>query len=148
MADIVSISALVNDALDKSYNKTAQKVLAQIDMLTNSPTSQLQRALAELDLEADRLEKENKRMTSDNLQLLKTLDVIEQTYTMVAALIQANDEAVQASGTGLAIPAVTAKVFVALSAELIGQQKDPLSPQALAFYVETLQRLNIPWRIP
>jgi hypothetical protein len=73
--------------------------------------------------------------------------MVEKTYEATAMLIQSADNKVQAGGASLAVPAVTAKVFNNLAQSRIQLGIDPLSPQALSFYLSTLKDLNVPWRI-
>lgn len=148
MADPISISDFANLALDKAYNATAGRMLAQIQLLTNSPTSALQKALAELDQETTRLEEQHLPLGTDNAVLLKTLQVVERTFEATASLIQANDNKIQASGAAIAVPAVTAKVWLTLSNAAVLSGADPLSPVALAEYIAILRERGIIWRIP
>lgn len=140
--DMISITELVNQALDKSYLKTAGPVLKQVNAICNAPGSPLQAALKELESEATRLEQLGAPLLPDNAVLLKTLATVEKIYETTALLIQAQASNIQAGGASLAIPAVTAKVFTGLSSSQI----DPLSPQALNFYLSTLKQKGITWR--
>jgi hypothetical protein len=147
MADFVSINELANLALDKIYRQTAGPVLKQIYAISNAPSSPLQQALRELDEEAQRLEAIGAPLLPDNAVLSKALGILEKTYDATAMLIQAADNKVEAGGRGVAVPALTAKVFNSLSQDQIQRGIDPLSPQALNFYLSTLKDHNIPWRL-
>jgi hypothetical protein len=140
----VLITELVNLTLDKLYRQTAIPVLEQIDRLCNAPNSPLQNALRELDAETERLALAGEPLHAQNAVLEKTLRTVQQVYEATAMLIEANAGRVQASGAGVAIPAVTAKVFPSLTQG----QSDILSPQATQRYLDKLQQSNIPWRVP
>lgn len=142
MSEPISITEQVNLALDKLYRQTAGPVLKQVYRLCNAPGSPLQLALQELEAEATRLEQAQLPLLPDNAVLLKTLSIMEKVYDTTALLMQSQAAKVQAGGASLAVPAVTAKVFGKLSS----QQIDPLSPQALSFYLSTLKQNNITWR--
>jgi hypothetical protein len=146
MADPISVTQLVNEALDKVYQQTAGPLLKQVEALTNSPSSPLQQALRKLDEEAQRLEEAGERMPEDNAVLQQTLAVVQQTYILVGSLIQSQAPKVQSGGVQLAIPAVTAKVFMPITQFLLGQQVNPVSPQALNMYLAKFQQNNIHWR--
>lgn len=148
MPDPISITALANALLDRLYNQTAGRMLQQIQALTNSPTSAMQKALKELDAEADRLDNDDKRMERDNAALEKALRENEQALETTRVLIQANDNTIQASGQSVAVPATTAKVFQAITAALVAQGIDPLSPRGLSEYRRLIQQANIIWNIP
>jgi hypothetical protein len=141
-----TISDYINNALDAGYARVMNPVNKQIDALTKAPGSQLQRALKELEQEADRLEVDGKPMKADNPVLKETLRIIEQTFATVATLIQANDNQVEASGEVIAVPSVTAKVFLPLAGEMIKQGVDPVSSKALTFYREQIKRKGIKWK--
>lgn len=147
MNELISINELANLALDKLYLHTAGPVLKQIDAITNAPNSPLQQALRELEDEAQRLEASDMPLLPSNAVLLKVLGILEKTYEATAMLIQSADNKVEAGGRSIAVPAVTAKVFNNLSQSQIRQGIDPLSPQALSFYLSTLKDMNVPWRL-
>jgi hypothetical protein len=141
-----TISDYINNALDAGYARVMNPVNKQIDALTKAPNSQLQRALKALEEEADRLEANGKPMKADNPVLKETLRVIEQTFATVATLIQANDNQIEASGEVIAVPSVTAKVFLPLAGEMIKQGVDPVSAKALTFYREQIKKRGIKWQ--
>lgn len=146
MAEPTSIQELVNQALDKLYKQTAGPVLKQVYTLTHAPNSPLQKGLRELEDECQRLEQAGAPLLPDNAVLLKTLATMEKTYEFTAALIQSADDKVQGSGAALAVNAVTAKVFSPLAQSQIQQGLDPLSPQALNFYLSTIKKNGLTWR--
>jgi len=146
MADPISIRDYADLALRKAYNKTAGRVSAQIHLLTTAPTSQLQKALAELDQEVQRLEDKEESIKPDNAVLLKVMEVMRGTFKTVAFLIDANSQAIQASGVAVAIPTVTAKVFLPLANHQVGIGHDPVSSIALAEYRNVLFSKGIPWK--
>jgi hypothetical protein len=145
MSENLTISDYINNALDAGYNRVMNPVNKQIDALTKAPGSQLQRALKALEEEADRLEVDGKPMKADNPVLKETMNVIEQTFATVATLIQANDNQIEASGSVIAVPSVTAKVFLPLAGEMIKRGVDPVSGKALAFYREQIKKRGIKW---
>jgi len=147
MANLVSINEIANLMLDKLYKQTAGPVLKQVYAISNAPSSPLQQALRELDAEAQRLEAEGAPLLPDNAVLSKVLEILERTYEATAMLIQSADNKVEEGGRSVALPTVTAKVFNNLAQSRIQQGIDPLSPQALSFYLTTLKDLNVPWRI-
>ena len=142
------ITDRANAALDRLYKRTAGRMLQQIFALTNSPTSAMQRALKELDAEADRLAENDERMKVDNPTLKKALDEQEQALRTTQTLIQANDNAIQEAGQSVAIPAVTAKVFTAITSEIERRGIDPLSSEGLNVYRRAVTQANIIWNIP
>jgi hypothetical protein len=140
-----TISDYINNAMDAGYARVMNPINKQIDALTKAPNSQLQRALKALEEEADRLEADGKWMKSDNPVLKETMNVIEQTFATVAMLIQANDNQIEESGELIAVPSVTAKVFLSLAGEMIKQGVDPVSSKALTFYREQIKKRGIKW---
>lgn len=142
-----SMTDLANLALDKAYAQIMGPLLKQIYAICNAPGSALQLALAELDAEADRLEQAGQPLLSTNAVLLKTMDTMEKTYELTAVLLKSVDNKVQASGAGVAIPAVTARIFSRLFNQRVAEGQDPLSPQALQFYTSTLKQAGVDWKI-
>lgn len=121
-------------------------MLAQIGALCKSPGSELQQALKRLDDEAARLVADDKRMTRDNAVLQQTLRVVRSTFRSTARLIKANDNAIQASGRAVAVPVVTAKVFLKMSGQVIAAGVDPVGPRAMAFYRKQIAASGVRWR--
>ena len=115
----ISVKALQDEALDAAYNKAAGPLLAQIKAITNMPSSQMQRSLKDLDDEAARLVEADERMKPTNAQLEQTLRVNDASFISAQTMILANDDAIQASGQALAVPAVTAKVFSQITAQMV-----------------------------
>jgi hypothetical protein len=65
---------------------------------------------------------------------------------MTAELIKTSDSAIQSSGVMIALPAVTSKVFRPMAQMAIIQGFDPLSSQALDFYLATLKGTQSVWK--
>jgi hypothetical protein len=145
-ANNLTISDYINNALDAGYARVMNPVNKQIDALTKAPGSQLQRALKALEEEADRLEADGNPMKADNPVLKETMNIIENTFATVATLIQANDNQIEASGSVIAIPSVTAKIFLPLAGEMIKRGVNPVSSKALTFYREQIKRKGIKWQ--
>jgi hypothetical protein len=148
MPNPLSITERTNIALDRSYTKTAGRMLAQIKAITNAPGSQLQRSLRELDEEADRLIKDDARMNADNAALQKALNDYERAFVASQTLITGSDNDIQASGQTLAISAVTAKVFLDVTRQITESGGDPLSPAGLAIYIAQTKRAGVIWNVP
>ena len=144
----ISINELANKALDKAYIQTAGKMLLQVQAVTNNPRSQMQRALMELDEEANRLAEDDKRMAHDNAHLQKALNEYEKSLDVAQTLISANDDAIERAGQVLAIPVVTAKVFTGITQSLARQGVDILSAQALGIFKKQIAASNIHWNAP
>ena len=142
-----SMTDLANLALDKAYAKLMGPLLKQVNAICNAPGSALQLAMAELDAEAERLEQAGQPMLPTNATLLKSLDTMEKTYELTAMLLQSVDDKVQASGAGVAVPAVTARIFSRLFDQRVAEGQDPLSPQALQFYLSTLRQAGVDWKL-
>lgn len=148
MPEPVSINELANIELDRRYKQSAGNMLLQIHAITSTPQSAMQRALKELDDEADRLVDNDERMSADNATLQKALNENEQSLEAASRLVQANDNAIQEAGQALAITAVTAKVFSAISHELARNGIDPLSSQAISVYKKATIDMGITWNTP
>ena len=144
----ISIKAYQDDALDAAFNKAAGVLLAQVKAVTNAPGSQIQRSLRELDLEAKRLADAKERITPTNAQLEKTLRDNEAAFVATQTMILANDDGIQMSGQALAVNAVTAKVFTAITSQLIANKVDPMSPAGLKIFKDTIARTGISWSTP
>jgi len=138
------ISQAIDATLDRKYNATAGRMLAQIKFVSNAPNSQMQKSLAKLDKEAKRLVEDEERMQPDNAQLEQTLNEYQRTFEIAQSLILANDDAIQKTGQAVAIPAVTAKVFQGVSAKLPA----PLSASAMKIYAENATKSGIVWNVP
>ena len=138
-----SVKTLIGNELDRAYAKTAGLMLAQIAILTRGTNSPMQTSLKKLDDEANRLDESDERMAVDNAQLEQTLGVYRDTLETTETLILANDNAIEESGVLVAIPAVTAKVFMAETAALIDAGTNPITTNAVQSAVA-----NTPWIIP
>ena len=144
----ISIKALQDDALEAAFNKSAGVLLSQVKAITNAPNSQIQRSLRELDLEAKRLADAKERMKPTNAQLEKTLRDNEAAFVAAQTMILANDDGIQMSGQALAVNAVTAKVFSAITNQMIANKVDPMSPAGLKVFKDTIERTGISWATP
>jgi len=139
-----SINDSVNAALDIEYAKAASKMLQKIGTLTNSQTSDIQRALRDLDDEAARLNEAGERMTRDNAYLEKVLRLLAVAFVAAAALIDDNSTRIEESGQIIAPVAVTAKIF----AQLTKTGGNPVSPDKLRAYIRQLDKLGVDWTAP
>lgn len=137
-----------NLALDAAYAKAAGPMLAQIKSLSIAPGSAMQRQLSALDDEAERLESNDERMTYTNEQLEKTFTALLVVFSATNALILANDNNIEAAGAAIAVPAVTAKIFRQLTADLATGGKNPIDPKYIPLYKSKLEQLGINWNIP
>lgn len=143
-----SIQELANNALDKSFSGVVTPILEQIQLLFVPPRSRMQRALSALDEEVKRLEDDEKRITADNAQLEQVLNVYNDNLNASAAIIDTNAPAIQETGQVVAIPAMTARVFMSLSGALLDAGQDPVSTAAMNFFVEQLASRDIRWNVP
>jgi len=143
-----TIQAAANNALDAAYTKSAGHMLHQIDALSKARTSRMQAALKALDEEAERLDTEGKKMSADNPVLVAAMAAMAGTFESTASLVKANDNRIEQSGRAIAVPAVTAKVFLKLSGQVIAQGGNPVSPTALAFYKREIEKSGAKWRTP
>lgn len=148
MPEPVSITALVDEELDRLYVKTAGNMLEKIKAISSAPGSGMQRALKELEDEAVQLSTNDKRLTIDNAHLQKALNEHSNTFIAAQALISENDNPIEEAAQSIAIPAVTAKVFHGLAQGMIEQGIDPLSPKALSAYKKAFERAGISWVTP
>jgi len=142
---IQSINDYANQALDSTYNASAGKVLDQVAKLAQSPKGRMQKQLAKLDEEAKRLNEEDQRIEYDNAVLEQTLNEYSDLMDTTASLVDANDEAIQQSGVNIAVIAVTAKVFLSLSHSIMAGGGNPITPQAMKFYISQLAARGIDW---
>jgi hypothetical protein len=142
---IQSINDYANQALDSTYNASAGKVLDQVAKLAQSPKGRMQKQLAKLDEEAKRLNEEDQRIEYDNAVLEQTLNEYSDLMDTTASLVDANDEAIQQSGVNIAVIAVTAKVFLSLSHSIMAGGGNPITPQAMKFYISQLAARSIDW---
>lgn len=140
-----TITQYANKALDAVYQRTAGRMLAQIGALATSQNGRMQSALKKLDEEAQRLKKDDKRLTPDNPVLKNALGEYENTMETAARLIQANDNQIQDAGIAIASAAVTAKVFLGLSGQVMQDGGNPVSPQAVKFYGEQIEQQGLVW---
>lgn len=137
-----------NAALDVAYTQTAGPMLAQVRNITTAPGSGMQRALSSLDAEAERLEAEAARLEADSAEIERALFVLAAAFSAASALILANDNAIQASGQAIAVPAVTAKVFTQIANLFTVGNKNPVDPARLPEYKKALDALGVKWNLP
>ena len=140
-----SISGYTNDALDASYTKATKSMFEQIIAITTNEGSIMQRALADLDDEARRLEEADEPMGMDNAVLKQTLRVYEESFIAIQNLVAANAKAIQDSGAEIAPGAVTAKVFLEISSELAESGINPVTSPKV--FEKVLKERGIKWRI-
>ena len=143
-----AISAAEQAALDRAYAATAARMLAQVKAISNAPNSQMQRSLKLLDEEAARLADNDERMTATNPQFEQTMNEYEATFNTTQSLILANDNIIQDAAKKIAIPVVTAKVFLRSSALLVARKINPISAQAMKYYTTQTAAAGIPWTVP
>lgn len=141
---IVSLNSSVNAALDIEYANAAEKMLDRIEGLTNSQSSEIQRALRELDAEVTRLNQSGDMLLRDNAYLQKVLRLLATAFLSTANLINEYSPRIEESGQIMAPVAVTAKVFSQLS----GSIKNPVSPSKLEWYIASLDKLGVDWNAP
>jgi hypothetical protein len=141
---MTDINQSVNSALDIGYLKSASKMLAKIDKLTNAQTSEIQRALRDLDDEVSRLDEAGEMLTRDNAYLEKVLRLLAAAFIATANLIDDNSLAIEESGQIIAPVAVTAKIF----SQLTKTTGNPVMPGKLAGYIKALDRLGVDWTAP
>jgi stress response protein YsnF len=146
--DTNSVQGFANKTLSAAYVKTARPMLEQTHALFNAQGSRMQQSLKDLDDEAQQLQENDERMTADNAQLQQTLGVYNDTLNTTSELINVNSPSIQETGQKIAVPVVTAKVFINLSTGLIQSGQNPISTQALGFYGQELARIGITWNTP
>jgi len=143
-----SIDDIINGALDSGYNKSAGAMLKQIELMSKSRGASIQKALKDLDEEAKRLVEMGKRLDPNNPVLVKAINDYRNLLISVKTIIEANDNAIEASGIEIAPVSVTAKVFLPLSGAIMRQGGSPISAAALKFYREQIQGKGAKWTIP
>jgi hypothetical protein len=144
----ITLVEYTNAALDAAYATTAGPMLGQVKALSTAPGSQMQRALSDVDAEAERLETDGARLEKDNAELQKALTVAGVMLAATAALITASDNDIEATGALIAIPAVTAKIFAQLAGGLTGAGSNPVDPKHIPYYRQQLSALGVRWNIP
>jgi hypothetical protein len=142
-ADTVTITEIVNAALDKQYNATGGKVLKQIQQMSSLPQTAMQRSLLALEDETDTLQTENELLKPGNAQLASTLRELARLFIVAEMLIRTNAPSIEAGGQAIAIPAVTAKVFLNITGQLIVQGTDPLA--AIGIYEKLIKTTGVQW---
>lgn len=140
-----TLRELVNAELDKAYRLTAGGMLKQIYNLATSPGSQVQTQLSKLDETARRLSDNGEPFDVDDDTLKAILSAFDNLMAQTAGLIQANDNAIQASAVQIAVNSVLANVAGTLSPAVLARQKAALSQQAVKVYAELLQSVGVKW---
>jgi len=137
-----SIGEYIDAALETAYRRTAGKLLDQITAITTSKNAPMQRALTQLDSEAQRQDDEGEKMLADNAALRNSLAEYGTSFNAAGTLIQANDDAIEQSARPIAIAAVAAGVLRGVADELVKRGKNPLAiteykaaAQALGFTI-------------
>lgn len=141
-----TITSLINEELDKLYNATAGKMLKQIGELSMAQSGFMQKALVELDEEVSRLEQTDQPMKSNNAHLKKTLSEYAKLLIITQSLLQAIGPTVENTGHTVAMPAVTAKVFLSISSKLAEQGVNPI--RSISSFRSVLVKSGIPWEFP
>ncbi len=143
-----TLKELTDRTLDKQYAKAAGAMLGQIVGLSRGPNSAMQSSLKKLDEEAARLVEAEEKMKPDNAQLEQTLGEYRGLTNTSQSLILANDSAIQQAGAIVAIPAVTAKVFQAITAQVIGEGRNPISERAIPIFAKLISASGLGWVFP
>jgi len=146
MAEPLSLTEYINRRLDADFNKSAGKILKQIQAILADPNGRLQKALIDLDVQVQRLEDLQMDMSKDDPAVERVLLIYAEILITVQTLIAANAEAIQTTSQLVAIPAVTAKVFIQIATDLVNAGKDPIA--SLIDFQSLLKQANIPWNIP
>jgi len=121
-----TIQDYANAELDRLFIQTMGPILKQAQKMATDPRGQLQSSLRELDEEAARLEEDKQPIKADNATLLKVIASYGALLLVVQTLIRSEAEAVELTGSQVAIPSVTAKVFRPIATSLASQGLDPL----------------------
>ena len=148
MPPTITLQSAEAAALERAFARTAGRMLAQIQAISNAPNSQMQRSLKKLDQEADRLTEADERMTVTNPQLEQTLREYESMFITTQTLILANDNPIQDAVVPISIAGVTAKVFSSVTNTIIARGINPLSTQAARIFRRSVGASGIPWVIP
>ena len=115
MAEQQSIKEISDDALDIKFRKMVTPLLKQISAITNKQNSAMQKLLADIEQEAERLESEDRKLTPDNPYIKEFVDKMEKTFETVARLILTVDDDIESGGIEigqfLSLLTVSAQVF-------------------------------------
>jgi len=144
MAD-ETIKELTNKELDKLYKQTAGPMLDQIQAISNVPTSAMQQKLTALDQEANRLDADGVKIKANNAQLEQTLTEYRRTTNTASTLIQASDNAIQNAAVGVAVSAVTSKVFGGAAAAILSSGRNPVALTSIPLYENALSDAGANW---
>lgn len=144
----LTVDEYVDITLDRKYKETAGKMLSQIQYISTNPASKMQIALRDLDDEVAKLTENQEKLPPENIPLKNALKASLALYLTTAALVNQNAVAIQNSGQTIAIPAVTAKVFINVSSSLITKGINPLSPAAMASYQKAIKKTSVGFVIP
>jgi len=134
--------------LDAGYNRTAGPVLARIDKISTSPASEMQISLSNLDVETQGLTEKEDPILPTNKKLEKALNALGSVFISAQALIEAAGPAIQQSGVAVAPQAVTAKVFLNITDDLLANGIDPLSPKSAKFYSNAIKKTKGKFTVP
>lgn len=141
----VTITDYINARLDAGYNKTAGKVLKQVDQMIKRSMEQI---ITDLDSEAKRLDDLGQTFTPDNPVLTDAQRRLTELLIAVQMLILANDQYIELTAYEVAAQAVSSKVFATIATEIITAGKDPIAPAAATQFRELLYAKGIAWNIP
>jgi len=138
-----TIQDYANAELDRLFIQTMGPILKQAQKMATDPRGQLQSSLRELDEEAARLEEDKQPIKADNASIQKVLTSYGATMLVVQTLIRSEAGAVELTGSQVAIPSVTAKVFRPITTSLASQGLDPLKS-----VVSQVGKTSVPWVTP
>ena len=146
MPNLYTLRDYIDDTLDKTYNAATSAMFRQIAQLAKGSGSAVQRAIQELEREAERLQEAGEQMMADNAVLQKTLSAIDDEMNATQSLVSANALNVQESGQKVAIPKLIAMLLSGLTVSLIAQGINPLA--SLTRYQEAAKTAGINFVIP
>ena len=146
MPQLFTLRDYINATLDKNYNAATADMFRQIAQLAKGSGSAVQRAIQELELEAERLQESDEPMKPDNPALEKTLSAINDEMTATQSLVSANSIEVQESGQSVAIPKLIAMLLTGVTASLIARAINPIT--ATAQYETAAKTAGVVLNIP
>ena len=144
----VTIQEFTNLALDRAYKRSAGAMLLKIHTLSTDPSSDMVLALNKLQQEAQGLTEQDKPIQTTNPKLKNALNAFGTVMLTAGLLIKENSPAIEATAQAIAIPSVTAKVFLNVSEDLIAKGIDPLGVKAWARLQVAASKTKVPFTIP
>lgn len=148
MANPPTVSDYVNQALDAEFQRTAGPMLLKVEQMTNSPSSQMQKDLEKLDAEATQAMENDVPLRNDNEALQSALETYANVLLTVAGLVASTAPKIQGSGQRVAVPAVTAKVFLGVTGDIIKRGIDLTSSQAAKIFKTQISKIGVKWKLP